>query len=108
MNLDNYEEFAKTVEGLRRHTKVFTASFSEPIPIDSDSISSVALNIDLISEKYGVLFVLPMGNLPNVIDGQISPSQPNYADIPSWCTDPSARMGRPRGVVQRPYGFQLC
>ena len=90
MNLDNYEEFAKTVEALRKHTKVFTASLSERIPIDSDNISSVALNIDLISERYGVLFVLPMGNLPNVIDGQVSPSQPNYADIPSWCTDPNA------------------
>lgn len=36
-----------------------------------------------------------MGNLPNVINSSLSPVQPNYSDIPSWCTDPNARMGRP-------------
>jgi hypothetical protein len=95
MNLDNYEQFSRTVEQLRKNTRVFTASLSERIPIDSDAISPVAINVDLISDKYGVLFVLPMGNLPNIINNNLSPAQPNYSDIPSWCSDPNARMGRP-------------
>lgn len=53
MNLDNYEQFAKTVEQLRENTRVFTASLSERIPIDSDAISPIAINIDLIADKYG-------------------------------------------------------
>ncbi|QOV91978.1 S8 family serine peptidase [Humisphaera borealis] len=95
LNLDSYGAVAEAVSALRPRTKVFTASVSTAVPIDSDNVSPQALNIDLISRKYGVLFVLPTGNLPNVVGDQLSPDQPNFLDPATWHSDPNAQMGRP-------------
>src|SRR6185369_13242259 len=86
---------AKAVESLRSRTRVFTCSLSTSVPIDSDNVSLLALNLDLVSSKYGVLFVLLTGNLPNHKNGSLSSEQPDY-NVPSeWFSDPNAQMGRP-------------
>jgi len=95
INLDSYQELDKVVMDLRSKTRVFTASLSTRIPIDSDNISEVALNIDLLSYRHGVLFILPIGNLPNLRGDTLSPHQPNYSDVESWFADRNAGMGRP-------------
>ena len=95
LNLDSYDALAQAVAALRTKTKVFTASFSTAVAIDSDNVGTTALNIDLVARKYGVLFVLPTGNLPNLDGDQPSADQPNYFDPGSWFADANARMGRP-------------
>jgi hypothetical protein len=95
VNLDNYQELATAVEALRTRTKVFTCSLSTTVPLDSDNVSTLALNIDLVSQKYGVLFVLPTGNLPNYVNGALSTDQPNFGAPHDWFSDPNAQMGRP-------------
>ena len=92
----NYSALAAVVESMRARTKIFTASFSTTLPIDSDSVGTLALNLDLISAKYGVVFVVPTGNLPNVLSDQtLSSVQPNFRDPGTWFSDPAAQMSRP-------------
>jgi hypothetical protein len=96
VNLEVYNELAKMIEELRPQTRVFTVALCETRPIDSDNIGQIALNLDQLGSRYGVLFVLPMGNLPNFTPGgSPSPDQPDYDNAASWCEDANARMGRP-------------